>query len=167
MPFTSVLALWEMKTVFLRIWTQVTVSTFNIKHHKRLLCTLLAFFKIKKNVVFFLKQNIGLLLFLLEALYNQNGYNYFYHLGFSDYFIHLYCYFHNVSADMSSGLLQVFVELGTYTELRIKSFIESTEVACSHSVSHNRVQVLNIPVLLLAFCQDWTCNLQMIVPLEA
>ena len=27
-------------------------------------------------------------------------------------FLHLYCYFHNVSADMSSGLLQVFVELG-------------------------------------------------------
>ena len=34
-----------------------------------------------------------------------------YHLGFSDYCLHLYCYFHNVSADMSSDLLQVFVEL--------------------------------------------------------
>ena len=30
--------------------------------------------------------------------------------GFSDYCIHLYCYIHNVSADMSSSLLQVFVE---------------------------------------------------------
>ena len=36
----------------------------------------------------------------------------FYHEGFSDYCLHLYCYFHNVSADMSSGFLQVFVELG-------------------------------------------------------
>ena len=48
----------------------------------------------------------------------------FYH---SDYCLHLYCYFRNVSADMSSGLLQL-----------------------------NRVQVLSIPVLLLASGQDWT-----------
>ena len=38
--------------------------------------------------------------------------------------------------------------LGTYTELRTTSLIESTGVACSDSVSHNRVQVLSIPVLL-------------------
>ena len=54
---------------------------------------------------------------------------------------------------------------GTYTELRTTSFIESTGVACSEYVSHNRVQVLSIPVLLLACSQDWTCNLQMIVSL--
>ena len=36
----------------------------------------------------------------------------FYHKGFLKYRLHLYCYFHNVSADMSSGLLRVFVELG-------------------------------------------------------
>ena len=29
-----------------------------------------------------------------------------------DYYLHLYCYFHNVSADMSSNLLQVLIELG-------------------------------------------------------
>ena len=68
---------------------------------------------------------------------------------------------------MSSGLLQVFVELGTFTELWTTSFIESTGVAWSDSVSHNQVQVLSIPVLLLACSQDWTCNLQMIVSLEA
>ena len=39
---------------------------------------------------------------------------------------------------------------GTFTELRTISFNESTGVACSDSVSHNRV---------LACCQDWTCNL--------
>ena len=56
---------------------------------------------------------------------------------------------------------------GTFTELRTTSFIESTGIACSDSVSHNRVQVLSIPVLLLVCCQDWTCNLLMIVFLEA
>ena len=37
---------------------------------------------------------------------------------------------------------------GTYTELRTTSFIESTGVARSDSVNHNRVQVLRIPLLL-------------------
>ena len=35
---------------------------------------------------------------------------------------------------------------GTYTELRTTSFIESTGLICSDSVSHNRLQVLSIPV---------------------
>ena len=62
---------------------------------------------------------------------------------------------------MSSGLLQVFVEHVS------SNFIESTGVTCSDSVSHNRVQVLSIPVLLLTGSQDWTCNFQMIVSSEA
>ena len=56
---------------------------------------------------------------------------------------------------------------GTYTELWTTSFIESTWIAWYDSVSHNWVQVSSIPVLLLACSQDWTCNLQMIVSLEA
>ena len=56
---------------------------------------------------------------------------------------------------------------GTCTELRSTSFIESTGDACFESVSHNRVQVLSISILLFACIQDWTCNLQMIVSLEA
>ena len=56
---------------------------------------------------------------------------------------------------------------GTYKELWTMSFIESTRVACSDSISHNRIQVLSIPVLLLPCSRDWTCNLQMIVSLEA
>ena len=56
---------------------------------------------------------------------------------------------------------------GTFTELRTTSFIESTGVACFDSISHNWVQVLSIPVLLLACSEDWTCNFQMIVSLEA
>ena len=55
----------------------------------------------------------------------------------------------------------------TFKELRTTSFIESTGVVCSDYVSHTRVQVFSIPVLLLAWSQDWTCNLQMIVSLEA
>ena len=55
---------------------------------------------------------------------------------------------------------------GTFPELRTTYFIETTGVAYSDSVSHNRVQVLSIPVLLLACSEDWTCNLQMIVSLE-
>ena len=43
---------------------------------------------------------------------------------------------------------------GTFTELRTTSFIESTVIVCSDSDSYNRVQVLSIPVLLLACCQD-------------
>ena len=74
----------------------------------------------------------------------------------------IYCYFHNVSA-----FFRRLLNLGTYTELRTTSFIETTGVACSDSVSHNRVQVLSIPILLLACSQDWTCNLQMIVSLKA
>ena len=45
--------------------------------------------------------------------------------------------------------------------------METTGVTCSDSVSHNGVQVLSIPVLLLACSEDWTCNLQIIVSLEA
>ena len=56
---------------------------------------------------------------------------------------------------------------GTYMELWTTSFIEYTGIACSDFVSHNRVQVLSILVLLLACSQDWTCNLQVIVSLEA
>ena len=52
-------------------------------------------------------------------------------------------------------------------ELRTMPFIDSTGVACSDSVSHNQVQVLNTPVLLFASSQNWTYNLQMIVSLEA
>ena len=80
----------------------------------------------------------------------------FYHSGFSDY---LNGYIHNVSVDMSSSLLEVSLpNPGTYMELRTTS----TRVVCSDSVSHNRVQVLSIPVLLLVCRQDWTCNLHVV-----
>ena len=61
----------------------------------------------------------------------------------------------------------VFIFIVISTELRTTSFIESMGVACSDSFSYNRVQELSIPVFLLVCSQDWTCNLQMIVSLEA
>ena len=61
----------------------------------------------------------------------------------------------------------MFVELRNLHRIWIMSFIESTGVTCSDSISHNWVQVLSIPVLLLVCSQDWTCNLQIIVSLEA
>ena len=68
---------------------------------------------------------------------------------------------------MSSGPLQVFVELGKLHGTSNVSFIESTRVVCSDSGSHNRVQQLSIPVLLLDCNQDLTCNHSMIVSLDA
>ena len=58
------------------------------------------------------------------------------------------------SADMSSDLLQVCVELGNLhgTWNYVLYWIHG--VTCSDSVSHNRVQVLSIPGLLLACSQD-------------
>ena len=48
----------------------------------------------------------------------------------------------------------------------ISTTFRSSSGVCSDSVSHNWVQVLSTPVLLLACSQDWTGNLQMIVSLE-
>ena len=69
-----------------------------------------------------------------------------------DYYLH--CHFHNVSADMSSGLLQVFVELENLHGISNYVLYWIHGDRCSDSVSHNLVQVL------LACSQDWTCNLQ-------
>ena len=83
----------------------------------------------------------------------------FYHLGFSDYCFHLYCYFYYVSADMSSGLLQVFVELGNLRgnfELRPSLNPRRSPVLIPWCITGYKV--LTIPVLLLACCQDWTCK---------
>ena len=53
------------------------------------------------------------------------------------------------------AFFRCFSNSGTFTELRTTSFIESTGVACSDSVNHNRVQVLSIPVFLLACSLNW------------
>ena len=50
--------------------------------------------------------------------------------------------------------------LGTFTELWTMLFIESTGVTCSDCISHNRVQVLSIPVLLFACSQEGDNHLE-------
>ena len=47
-----------------------------------------------------------------------------------------------------------FSNSGTFTKLRTTSFIESNGVARSDSVGHNRVQVLDIRVLLFGCSLD-------------
>ena len=68
---------------------------------------------------------------------------------------------------MSSDLLQVFlVKLGSLHGT-LNHVFYLTHVVSIALINHNRVQVLSILVLLLASSQDWTCNLQMIVSVEA
>ena len=63
---------------------------------------------------------------------------------------------------MSSSLFHMFlVELGSLHRTSNNVFYLLHRVTCFDSVSHNRVQVLSIPVLLLARSQDWTITLQM------
>ena len=47
------------------------------------------------------------------------------------------------------------------------SFIESTGVTYSDSVNHNRVQVLSIPVLLLACSQLWLTESEQATPVDS
>ena len=74
-----------------------------------------------------------------------------------------FSFLHRFTAKLTSRFLWTHMRvlsLRVFSELRTTSFIESTRVACSESVSHNRVQVLSIPILLLACGRDWTCNFQ-------
>ena len=70
---------------------------------------------------------IGYTVHLMIKRYLKNGVEtmitYFYHSGFLDYSLHLYCYIHNVSLDIFFRSLS---NSGAYTELRTTSFIEST-----------------------------------------
>ena len=68
---------------------------------------------------------------------------------------------------MFPGLLQVFVELGNLYGTSNYVLYWNHGVTGSDSISHNRVQMLSIPLFLHACSEDWTCNLQMIFSLEA
>ena len=59
---------------------------------------------------------------------------------------------------MQSVLSRIWTRVGVSI-----SYDDNHYTTGTSSVSHNRVQVLSIPVLLLACSQDWTCNLQMIL----
>ena len=62
-----------------------------------------------------------------------------------------------------SAFFRCLLISGTFTELQTTSFIESMGVACSDSVSHNRVQVLSIPVLLLTSNSGVLTNVEYLI----
>ena len=64
-----------------------------------------------------------------------------YYLEYLDYWPHLYFYIHNVSADMSFGLLHVFhVETLEFTQnVELNPLFEPQGVDCSSSVNHDQV----------------------------
>ena len=66
-------------------------------------------------------------------------------------------------SDYVSGLLQVFLgKLGSLQKTSNHVFYLIN--TCLDSVNHNREQMWSIPVLLLAYSQDWTISIQIIVP---
>ena len=52
---------------------------------------------------------IILVIFILGVSISETELDDFYHLGFSNFCLHLYCYIDNVSADVSTSFLQVFL----------------------------------------------------------
>ena len=81
----------------------------------------------------------------------------FYHSGFLNSCLRLYCYIHNIPADMSSGFVQVFVKLRNLhrTSNHVLYLIHGGHLFWSRY--NNRVQVLSILVLLLTcMLPSWT-----------
>ena len=68
-----------------------------------------------------------------------------YYFEYLDYLPHLYCCTHNVSVDMSFGLLLAFhVEpWKPIKNLELNPLFELQGVDSSNSIIHNRVQVLS------------------------
>ena len=75
--------------------------------------------------------------------------------------------FHNVSADMSSSLLQVFVELGNLqgTSNYVLYWIHGGSPVLIPSAI-TEYKWFKYSCIVTRCSQDWTCNLQMIVSLE-
>ena len=66
----------------------------------------------------------------------------YYYFKYSDYWPHLYCYKHNILADMT--FFRCFMSnSGVHTESRTEFFIWTTRVDYSNSLNHDRVQVLS------------------------
>ena len=184
-PFPRVLVLCEMQSVSSRIWTRVAVSiSYDDNHYSTgtsIVLVLTWWTSTSWSASLNVFQNITLTFskILLEKVWiplNPDLWVKFYHYwSFSSYFIFkgfrtIVFIFTIISTKFRPicppAFCMCFSNSGTFTELRISSLIKSMGVACSDSVSHYQVQVLNIPILLLACSQDWTCNLQMIVSSE-
>ena len=74
----------------------------------------------------------------------------FYHLEYSNYWLHLHCYTHNVLADIF--FFRCFLSASrVYKEPLTEPFIQSTEVDCTYSVNHDWIQVLSYCKYSLSF----------------
>ena len=63
------------------------------------------------------------------------------HVGFSDYCLPLYCYFHNVSADMSSCLLQQDTWRNSYRRWFLKFLRRQSSGGCRFNPHYRRVTI--------------------------
>ena len=72
----------------------------------------------------------------------------FYHLKYSDYCLHLHCYTHNVSANMSFNLLVFHVEFGDLHRTLNCTVYLIHGGDCSISINHDWVQVLSYSNIL-------------------
>ena len=130
---------------FWGIWCQILVYTYDFKTHSL--------------YITFLNETELICLHTVKRLYTWFVSQYFVGISCLNFWDEA-CWFLSlrVFGLLSSYPLAFFRCLsnsGTFTELWTASFIESTGVACSDSVSHN--WVLSIPVLLLVCSEDWTC----------
>ena len=85
----------------------------------------------------------------LSILANVNHY----YLEYSDYWPHVYCYNHNVSADMSSVFFGCFLSnMGVHTESRTIPIVNYDRVQVS-SYSKHSLLVLPVTGIELATCR--------------
>ena len=63
------------------------------------------------------------------------------------------------------GKYDIYIYIYIYQMQQKNGYTKGQELQSIEDI--NREQVLSIPVFLLACIEDWTCNLQMIVSLEA
>ena len=69
----------------------------------------------------------------------------FYHIEYSDYHLHLHCYTHNVSANMSFGLLQVFhAKTQEPTQKKAKGHIGENVVSITMNILISINKYLNV-----------------------
>ena len=103
----------------LKDYEKVTSAWEEIYQEQVILCLTMAYFD-RSNAVMIeelaSKLNLSRLNFLDETWW------FFIMKGFSEYCLHLYCYFHNVLADMSPGLLQK----GRSSKFRVSSRVRQT-----------------------------------------
>ena len=91
----------EIISYFQNIHNSKTNSLWNPKEVLQLL---------SYNTIFGINQNFAQMFYRISCLKILTKLDDFYRSVFSDYCLHLYCYIQNVSAYMSSSLLQVFVK---------------------------------------------------------